>query len=49
MRESLGGRAARRAGVRAVTMNSANAHEWGEVTAALGGDRLEAAFIRATA
>ena len=32
--------AAARAGVRAVTMNSANAHEWGEVTAALADDTV---------
>ncbi len=37
--------AAARAGVRAVTMNSANAHEWGEVTAALGDDTVDVLLV----
>jgi ATP-dependent DNA helicase RecQ len=37
--------AARRAGVRAVTMNSANAHEWGEVTAALAADEVDVLLV----
>jgi ATP-dependent DNA helicase RecQ len=37
--------AAARAGVRAVTMNSANAHEWGEVTAALADDRVDVLLV----
>ncbi|MFN0284403.1 MAG: RecQ family ATP-dependent DNA helicase [Kineosporiaceae bacterium] len=37
--------AAARAGVRAVTMNSANAHEWGEVTAALADDTVDVLLV----
>jgi ATP-dependent DNA helicase RecQ len=37
--------AAERAGVRAVTMNSANAHEWGEVTAALADDSVDVLLV----
>lgn len=37
--------AAARAGVRAVTMNSANAHEWGEVTAALADDAVDVLLV----
>jgi ATP-dependent DNA helicase RecQ len=37
--------AAGRAGVRAVTMNSANAHEWGEVSAALEQDAVDVLLV----
>ena len=37
--------AARRAGVRAVTMNSANAHEWDEVAAALAADEVDVLLV----
>jgi ATP-dependent DNA helicase RecQ len=37
--------AASRAGVRAVTMNSANAHEWGEVGAALAEDAVDVLLV----
>jgi ATP-dependent DNA helicase RecQ len=37
--------AAARAGVRAVTMNSANAHEWDEVTAALAADAVDVLLV----
>jgi ATP-dependent DNA helicase RecQ len=37
--------AARRAGLRAVTMNSANADEWAEVTAALAADEVDLLLV----
>jgi ATP-dependent DNA helicase RecQ len=37
--------AAGRAGVRAVTMNSANAHEWGEVSQALAEDAVDVLLV----
>ncbi|HET7279076.1 MAG TPA: RecQ family ATP-dependent DNA helicase [Dermatophilaceae bacterium] len=37
--------AARRAGIRAVTMNSANAEEWGEVSAALARDQVDVLLV----
>ncbi|GIG28536.1 DEAD/DEAH box helicase [Cellulomonas marina] len=37
--------AAARAGVRAVTMNSANAHAWDEVTAALAADEVDVLLV----
>ena len=37
--------AAARAGVRAVTMNSANAHEWDEVAAALAADEVDVLLV----
>jgi ATP-dependent DNA helicase RecQ len=37
--------AAARAGVRAVTMNSANAHEWEDVTAALAADAVDVLLV----
>jgi len=37
--------AAARAGVRAVTMNSANAHEWDDVTAALAADEVDVLLV----
>lgn len=37
--------AAGRAGVRAVTMNSANAHEWDDVTAALADDAVDVLLV----
>ena len=37
--------AAGRAGVRALTMNSANAHEWDEVAAALAADRVDVLLV----
>ncbi len=37
--------AARRAGVRAVTMNSANAHEWDDVVAALEADEVDVLLV----
>ncbi|MGH8968596.1 MAG: RecQ family ATP-dependent DNA helicase [Actinomycetes bacterium] len=37
--------AARRAGVRAMTMNSANAEEWGEVSAALARDEVDVLLV----
>src|SRR3954454_16537167 len=37
--------AAQRAGLRAVTMNSANADEWGEVTAALAADEVDLLLV----
>jgi ATP-dependent DNA helicase RecQ len=37
--------AATRAGVRAVTMNSSNAHEWGDVTAALADDAVDVLLV----
>ncbi|MGH8937957.1 MAG: helicase-related protein, partial [Actinomycetes bacterium] len=38
--------AARRAGVRAMTMTSANAEEWGEVSAALARDEVDGLLVR---
>ena len=37
--------AARRAGIRAVTMNSANAEEWGQVSAALAADEVDVLLV----
>ncbi|MFC8504530.1 RecQ family ATP-dependent DNA helicase, partial [Pedococcus sp. NPDC057267] len=37
--------AAQRAGIRAVTMNSANAEEWGEVSAALARDEVDVLLV----
>ncbi|HET8766868.1 MAG TPA: RecQ family ATP-dependent DNA helicase [Pedococcus sp.] len=37
--------AAQRAGIRAVTMNSANAQEWGEVSAALARDEVDVLLV----
>jgi ATP-dependent DNA helicase RecQ len=37
--------AARRAGIRAVTMNSANAEEWGEVSGALAADEVDVLLV----
>src|SRR5215218_4095954 len=37
--------AAARAGVRAVTMNSANAHEWDDVAKALAGDEVDVLLV----
>ena len=37
--------AAARAGVRAVTMNSANAHEWDDVSAALAADEVDVLLV----
>jgi ATP-dependent DNA helicase RecQ len=37
--------AARRAGIRAVTMNSANAEEWGQVSAALARDQVDVLLV----
>src|SRR4029079_14676593 len=37
--------AAERAGIRAVTMNSANADEWGRVSAALAADEVDVLLV----
>ncbi len=43
MRDQIG--AAGRAGIRAMTMNSANAQEWGEVSAALAADEVDVLLV----
>lgn len=43
MRDQIG--AAERAGIRAVSMNSANAEEWGQVSAALAADEVDVLLV----